>query len=274
MKANIFCIAMVGLVFATTSCLACDQWDISGPVTIEHGSGLKLIGSFHQSGAALSGSLRYYSRALEKGLDVPVNGTVKGSVSGDQVRFRVAWLASWLPSSGPFIGTDGKLWESSGVYEGTIASDGHVEGTNFDLKDTGNKGSWSLADAARCITTPAGVSDVPQSPPSNPAPTPFVTAGPGHHLGKWPQAVCKTGFYHRATRPEDMICVTFESRAQTAYENAHAAERVNPSGAYGPNTCISGYVWRDAFDGDVVCTTVERRSAVKQENNTWKERTQ
>lgn len=299
MKGNILCLAIGALVCTATPGHACDQWDVSGPVTIEQGNGLRLTGDFHQSGAALSGSLRYYSRALQKGLDVPVNGTVKGILNGDQLRFRVAWEAWWMPPSGPFVGTDPAEWSSTGDYKGTVAGDGRVEGTNFDLKDSANKGSWSLQDAARCSDASTAAAALPpgnpapptphpfvtagpgyhlgkrtQTDPAPPAPHPFVTAGPGHHLGKWSDADCKPGFYRRAAKPDDMVCVTFGSRALTAYENAHAAERVDPNGAWGPQSCISGYVWREAFDGDLVCTSVSRRAAVKEENDTWQSRLQ
>jgi len=295
MKAGIFGIAVAGMVCAATQCLACSQWNVSGPVTIEHASGLRVIGTFHQSGASLSGDARYYSRALEKGVDVPVDGTVVGAIRGDHVRFRIAWHADFTSSNGVLV-SDLKSWDSTGAYEGTIASDGHIEGTNFDLKDSGNKGRWSLQEPAVCVDA-SPVPTIFDHPPvpttASPAPAPFVT-GPGHHLGKQtapapapfvtgpghhlgrqtsPNA-CMTGYFPRQAGPNDMVCVTSQSRDETADENAHAAERVDPNGAYGPNTCISGYVWREAFDGDAVCTTPERRTAVKAENSAAPGKTQ
>jgi hypothetical protein len=77
---------------------------------------------------------------------------------------------------------------------------------------------------------------------------------------------CKTGFVWREARAEDLVCVTPESRQRTANENAVAASRVDPNGAYGPATCISGFVWREAFDGDTVCVTPETRDLVRAEN--------
>ena len=77
---------------------------------------------------------------------------------------------------------------------------------------------------------------------------------------------CKAGFYFRKAGPNDEVCVTFESRAQAAYENAHAAERIDPKGAYGPKSCVSGFVWRNAFEGDLVCVTPQRRTDVLTEN--------
>jgi hypothetical protein len=48
-----------------------------------------------------------------------------------------------------------------------------------------------------------------------------------------------------------------------AGEGGVAASRIDPAGAYGPNTCIDGFVWREAFAGDVVCVTPARREAVR-----------
>src|SRR5262245_19785588 len=79
---------------------------------------------------------------------------------------------------------------------------------------------------------------------------------------------CKSGFVWREARPDDLVCVTPESRARIAQENAAAASRVQPGGGpYGPATCRQGYVWREAFVGDVVCVTPEVRALVKQEND-------
>lgn len=87
-------------------------------------------------------------------------------------------------------------------------------------------------------------------------------------------ARCKPGFVWREARPEDYVCVPPASRTRTAQENAQAASRRDPNGAYGPNTCINGYVWREAFDGDVVCVTPEVRATVREENRQSSSRTE
>ncbi|MGV3652093.1 MAG: hypothetical protein ACO1OK_11745, partial [Devosia sp.] len=55
-------------------------------------------------------------------------------------------------------------------------------------------------------------------------------------------------------------------RQTVADENRAARSRIDPRGAFGPNTCIPGFVWREAFGGDVVCVTPDRRETVRQEN--------
>lgn len=103
-----------------------------------------------------------------------------------------------------------------------------------------------------------------------------ITQGPSLNskvLQKSPNSIakatinqCAQGFVWRQAGANDNICVTPESRQRVAQENATAASRVNPRGAYGPNTCIAGYVWREAFNGDVVCVTPQVRALVRQEN--------
>ena len=73
---------------------------------------------------------------------------------------------------------------------------------------------------------------------------------------------CVPGYVWRVAIPNDLVCVTPESRSVVASENARAASRHEPGSA----TCQSGYVWREAYYGDKVCTTPERRSEVRQEN--------
>lgn len=78
---------------------------------------------------------------------------------------------------------------------------------------------------------------------------------------------CKEGYVWREANSTDHICVTPQTRSQTAYDNSQAVYRVNPSGAYGPDTCIQGYVWREAFSGDHVCVTPQTRSQAAYDNS-------
>lgn len=83
---------------------------------------------------------------------------------------------------------------------------------------------------------------------------------------------CLPGYVWRVAKPGDLVCVTPEVRAQAADDNAHAAERVDPSGAYGPNSCQQGYVWRDAWNGDAVCVTPDVRDQAHDDNAHAEER--
>ncbi len=71
----------------------------------------------------------------------------------------------------------------------------------------------------------------------------------------------------RAASFADQVCVLPAEAAQVALDNSQAASRVDPNGAYGPNTCIAGYVWRQAFGGDYVCVTPDQRSQVASDNS-------
>jgi len=77
---------------------------------------------------------------------------------------------------------------------------------------------------------------------------------------------CKQGYVWREARPSDHVCVTPQRRAKAKQENAPAAMRINPLGAFGPKTCKVGFVWREAYPSDKVCVTPMRRAQVKKEN--------
>lgn len=87
-------------------------------------------------------------------------------------------------------------------------------------------------------------------------------------------APCLSGYVWREAGANDAVCVTPESRALSAQENAVAASRRDVRGGYGSASCANGFVWREAFDGDLVCVTPERRAAVAEENRLAPERVQ
>jgi hypothetical protein len=74
------------------------------------------------------------------------------------------------------------------------------------------------------------------------------------------------GSVPRNARPGDMVCVPEQIADLVEVENAGASERVDPDGAYGPQSCKQGYVWREAFDGDTVCVRPARRQETWQQN--------
>jgi hypothetical protein len=79
---------------------------------------------------------------------------------------------------------------------------------------------------------------------------------------------CIQGFVWRAAQPGDAVCVTPATRDQAASDDAAAASRVDPNGAYGPNSCKQGFVWRNAWDGDAVCVTPATRDQTASDNAT------
>lgn len=76
-------------------------------------------------------------------------------------------------------------------------------------------------------------------------------------------ATCKSGFVWRAAFSVGIACVTSETRARAAADNAEAASRRVPNG--GP-TCKSGYVWRAANPSDLVCVSPQTRSQTAADN--------
>ena len=85
---------------------------------------------------------------------------------------------------------------------------------------------------------------------------------------------CRTGYVWREAYPGDYVCVDPGQRDQAAADNAAAASRVDPNGAYGPNTCVQGYVWRVARPEDLVCVEPWVRDRVAADNAAADERVQ
>jgi len=81
------------------------------------------------------------------------------------------------------------------------------------------------------------------------------------------QGTCIQGYVWREAVPGDHVCVTPETRAQAQYDNSQAQSRIDPNGAYGPDSCIQGYVWREAFPNDHVCVTPETRAQAQYDNS-------
>jgi hypothetical protein len=96
---------------------------------------------------------------------------------------------------------------------------------------------------------------------SAPAVSPVVTLPP-----LAPADACADGYVWREAFAGDHVCVVPATRTAAAVDNAAAASRIDPNGAYGPATCAAGYVWRDARPGDTVCVTPARRSQAKTDN--------
>ena len=77
---------------------------------------------------------------------------------------------------------------------------------------------------------------------------------------------CIDGYVWREAFVGDHVCVSPPVRAATAADNARAAERIDPGGAYGPQTCVAGFVWREARPSDRVCVIPKRRSGAAADN--------
>jgi hypothetical protein len=78
---------------------------------------------------------------------------------------------------------------------------------------------------------------------------------------------CLQGFVWREASSADHVCVTPQTRRETAADNAAALSRINPNGgAFGRFTCLQGFVWREAFNGDTVCVTPATRAQAAADN--------
>jgi hypothetical protein len=87
----------------------------------------------------------------------------------------------------------------------------------------------------------------------------------------WGPDQCLQGYVWRVSTPDDLVCVTPETREMVAEDNALAAERKDPECAtgdceWGPDQCLPGYVWRVITPDDLVCVTPEMRDLVAEDN--------
>lgn len=109
--------------------------------------------------------------------------------------------------------------------------------------------------------------------------TPPVAAPPPAEASicPWGPNQCLQGYVWRVNTPDDLVCVTPETREQVAQDNALAEERRDPACAtqeceFGPDQCLPGYVWRTITPDDLVCVTPEMRDLVAQDNALAEER--
>lgn len=77
---------------------------------------------------------------------------------------------------------------------------------------------------------------------------------------------CRQGFVWRGAFAGDRVCVLPATREQVRQDNGAARARIDPRGAYGPNSCIQGFVWRGARPSDLVCVTPAQRDQAVRDN--------
>ncbi|QIJ63778.1 hypothetical protein [Streptomyces sp. JB150] len=74
---------------------------------------------------------------------------------------------------------------------------------------------------------------------------------------------CRQGYVWRVARAGDLVCVTPQTRANTAHDNALAPGRTLPNGY-----CVQGYVWREAWGSDDhTCVTPQARAQAGYDNS-------
>ncbi len=118
-----------------------------------------------------------------------------------------------------------------------------------------------IITASPVATAPPTSASPTEAPPTSAPPTePPPTAPPVD------PNTCIAGYVWREAFAGDFVCVTPDERQRVADDNAAAASRVDPGGAYGPNTCVAGFVWRVARPEDLVCVVPEERQRVADDN--------
>ncbi|MER6737298.1 hypothetical protein [Streptomyces puniciscabiei] len=74
---------------------------------------------------------------------------------------------------------------------------------------------------------------------------------------------CRQGYVWRVARASDLVCVTPQTRTDTANDNALAPGRTLSNGY-----CEQGYVWREAWGSDdLTCVTPQTRAQARYDNS-------
>ena len=236
----------LSLPLAARAQAPCAQWSPRSLREIVQGQGTHVNTNLHRgNGTAIEGTASYTVIRNQGGERVGsgVDGRVQGTLDGNHFKIDITW-------------SDG----TTGVYEGRIRPDGSIVGTTFDRAHSGASVQWRGQLA--CDSPPPAAKAVP-IPPTPPKPLRPLSK---HRVPPAPDATCASPFVWRTARPDDLVCVTTQSRDLVAEENRTAPQRWNPGGAYGAATCTASFVWREAFEGDTVCVTPQRRTAVQEEN--------
>ncbi|MER7768654.1 hypothetical protein [Kitasatospora sp. NPDC096140] len=83
------------------------------------------------------------------------------------------------------------------------------------------------------------------------------------HAQDYGPNTCRQGYVWRLARPSDLVCVTPQTRTDTANENALAPRQTLPN-----RFCKQGYVWRVAWGpDDLTCVTPQARTQAQYDNS-------
>ncbi|WP_353199566.1 hypothetical protein [Sandarakinorhabdus sp.] len=103
--------------------------------------------------------------------------------------------------------------------------------------------------------------------------------------GRIVDARCQAGFVWRLVRPDDLVCVLPQVRAQVRADNQLALQR--RAGGFRPSlcepgtpcrepvqriACLPGFVWREAVADDVICVTPAARAQAQDDNRNARRR--
>jgi len=284
---------------------ACESWALAGDYALRQSNGIDVSLHFERTGDRLTGQARFYSTQFSQEIAGPLEGYIEGNQLHFRVSWYLlsntclkyyGLIPVWCWSD---------KYDENGIYEATISDRGEVRGSNYPFERPQARTDWFLKTDLACApqgsassssapvliimppkpVDPVTITDgdmardvvvggaglpvpVPQRQPTPIPPDPIKPVSPLPMIPVLASTAsrCKEGFVWREASTDDQVCVTPESRERVRAENQSASARVDPNGAYGPNTCLAGFVWREALAGDLVCVTPEVRALVRQEN--------
>jgi hypothetical protein len=149
------------------------------------------------------------------------------------------------------------IWQGSPGHNDVMLNKGIWAGHTW-----GAMGGWAADGYAH-----VWFGQEPGTPPVTEPMPPVIPPGEGgENSCPWGPNQCKQGYVWRVSTPEDLVCVTPETREQVAADNATAADRQDG------DQCKDGYVHRLITPDDLVCVTPEMQDLVAEDNAAAEER--
>ena len=103
----------------------CERWDVSGMWTLSQSNRTQVIVNLKQSGSVIKGSASYLLQ----------RGEVEGTIKGNRFSVQIYWASG----------------NSVGIYTGTIAPSGRINGQSYDRFHPETKAKWYSNDKMKCL---------------------------------------------------------------------------------------------------------------------------
>ena len=110
----------------------CERWDVSGKWTVHQSNRTSQVVSLKQSGSVITGSARFFNKNRDF---TRLTGDVAGTIKGNQFSMEITWGAG----------------DSVGIYTGTIAPSGRINGQTYDRFHPETKAEWTSNAKMKCL---------------------------------------------------------------------------------------------------------------------------
>ena len=122
---------IAGSLASPTAQAACREWNVAGKWELQQSNRFSTRVTVTQAGSELRGNAVAMTTRVGGGKDL--RGQLDGSLKGNRLTFTVFWGANVV-----------------GVYNGTIATTGRIEGITYDKRNPGARASWFSSTRMKC----------------------------------------------------------------------------------------------------------------------------